>query len=81
MSLIRWLKITMATLLIALFMGLAFYSAIISATIAIGGVPDKGATLIATMQDGDVNVYSIDNTSCFAIVGQLHGKTVALVCP
>ena len=81
MSLIRWLKITMATLLIALFMGLAFSSAIISATIAIGGVPDKGATLIATMQDGDVNVYSTDNTSCSAIVGQLHGKTVALVCP
>ena len=81
MSIIRWLKVTMGAILIALFLGLLLYANIVWVLNATGAVPDKGATLIATMQDGDVNVYSIDGTSCLAIVGELHGKTVGLVCP
>jgi hypothetical protein len=81
MGLIRWLKVTMGALLVALFVGLIFYSLFISATIALGSTPDKGATLIATMQDGDVSVYRLDEQmNCLAIVGELHGKTVSITC-
>jgi hypothetical protein len=81
MSLIRWLKVIMTCLFFAALVSLLVYSCIIKVAVAWSGVPDKGVELIATMQDGDVNVYSIDGTSCFAIVGELHGKTVAMVCP
>jgi len=45
--------------------------------------------LIATMEDGKVRVYrlvdypsGIFNTkTCYITVGELHGKTVAMVCP
>lgn len=81
MGIIKALKVLMGSLLLAVLFALLFYVVIVRVTIATGAVPDKGATLIATMQDGDVNVYSIDGTSCFAIVGELHGKTVGMVCP
>jgi hypothetical protein len=78
---IRKLKYVMAWTLVALLTAFLIYCSVVS--IANATVPDSGAVLIATMQDGDVNVYQIrypgfDN--CLVIVGQLHGKTVAGVC-
>ncbi len=83
MRLISAMKIVMGALLLALLFGLLLFTVLVNVNIATGSVPDSGVRLIATMQDGDVNVYQLTELGfhdCFVIVGQLHGKTVAGVC-
>ena len=81
MKLIQALKILMVALLMALFFSLLGYTALVKVAMGNDGNVGFGYEWIASFQDGDVNVYSIKNTSCFVVVGELHGKTVGIHCP
>jgi hypothetical protein len=75
------IKYALAWTLVALIVALLTYCTIVS--IANAAEPDRGVVLIASIQDGDVNVYRLTHrrfNNCLVTVGELHGKTVTMVC-